>query len=403
MQTTNSDNLFKSDAQMAKEAGREEKLVRTQALGDPIKLTSKPLGILIKGDEVWAAESGFILRRLSLITGKSSIVYKGHTAPVTCLALYDLPSSSDALIRRFLLSGSWDKTIKVWDRDTGICLSTTSVHTDFVKCLLPLPSLSTPLLLSGSSDKSIRVLSLASLASSPSSSLEQMQSLQEHTRPIKRLVSVPQVERDHVEAYSADSMGRVILWSLKINDHGGLDVKEKHRWSAHETSVTDLWVEEDGVWTASMDTFIHYHPFSSSSSSLPIKIVFPQPSIHPQPAPHALLPLFHLTPPILLTGSADEFIRVWDLSAGEASGQARLVHTIEGHCADVTGLARWVKDREEWVVSWALDGTVRRWRLKNLLNPPPPAQPDEGEKDGLTGGMTEEEARELAELMSDEE
>lgn len=66
MQTTDSDNLFRSDAELAKQQGRQAKLLRTKTLGDPINLTSKPLGVLIRGSEAWAAESGFILRRFNL-------------------------------------------------------------------------------------------------------------------------------------------------------------------------------------------------------------------------------------------------------------------------------------------------------------------------------------------------
>lgn len=37
------------------------------------------------------------------------MLYKGHKGPVTCLALGRVDS------RSVLLTGSWDKTIRMWD------------------------------------------------------------------------------------------------------------------------------------------------------------------------------------------------------------------------------------------------------------------------------------------------
>jgi len=66
MQTNDSSNLFKTDAQLEKEDDRALKLERTKDLGDPIKVTSRPLAMEVRGDECWTAESGFALRRMNL-------------------------------------------------------------------------------------------------------------------------------------------------------------------------------------------------------------------------------------------------------------------------------------------------------------------------------------------------
>ncbi len=56
-----------------------------------------------------------------------------------------------------LLSGSWDKTIRIWDIETGQTLQTLTGHSDFVKSLVVLNSNS---LLTASSDKTIRKFDL---------------------------------------------------------------------------------------------------------------------------------------------------------------------------------------------------------------------------------------------------
>ena len=56
-----------------------------------------------------------------------------------------------------MISASWDKTIKIWDKDNYKCVSTLTGHTDYVQCLLVL---SDTKFLSGSNDNTIKVWSL---------------------------------------------------------------------------------------------------------------------------------------------------------------------------------------------------------------------------------------------------
>jgi WD40 repeat protein len=110
--------------------------------------------------------------------------------------------------------------------------------------------------------------------------------------------------------------------------------------------------------------------------------------------------ILHTTPPIILphptyvksilsldytlTGSDDEDIRVWD--------GAKCISTVPGHCDEVTALRSWGAK----VVSASLDGTLRRWEMRELLNPSP-LQYDKVSASELT----EEELRELDELMDE--
>lgn len=45
-------------------------------------------------------------------SGKTKQLYKGHLGPVTSLDFYTVPSSPP---REVLVSGSWDKSFRVWD------------------------------------------------------------------------------------------------------------------------------------------------------------------------------------------------------------------------------------------------------------------------------------------------
>jgi hypothetical protein len=202
--------------------------------------------------------------------------------------------------------------------------------------------------------------------------------------------------------------------------------------------------------TASVDNTVLYHPFNSKT---------PIPIPHPYyvKSLRLLPPTFHSTP-LLLTGSTDESIRVFDISpilegilttcnsnsttttaaaaAAASLPSAKERKSIEGHCHEVSALDTWIKTgisgKEAWVVSAGLDGTIRRWSMEgepgggggellmrlcrllthahtppharsDVLHPkdlPEDVEDDEEAKEG--NGLTEEEERELAEMMDDE-
>lgn len=70
---------------------------------------------------------------------------KGHDYRITCAAV--LPDGR-------VVSGSWDRTMRVWDPDTGCCLKTLTGHSNWVSCVSVLPD---GRVVSGSDDKTLRV------------------------------------------------------------------------------------------------------------------------------------------------------------------------------------------------------------------------------------------------------
>lgn len=166
-----------------------------------------------------------------------------------------------------LFTGSWDKTIKVWNAEvrwaaepyfgaltlpqTGDCISTTNAHTDFVKSLALIPWLN--ILVSGGSDRQINLWDTTPLhASSSDGSLRKFKTLKDHTRPVEALAVA---EPGHLgcaanEAifYSADSMGVIRSWLVK-REEDAVIVTMKDTFEGHHTSVPDLLVGEGGLWS----------------------------------------------------------------------------------------------------------------------------------------------------------
>jgi len=66
MQTTDTDLLFQSNQQLADSSNRERKIAAAEKIGSPIKLSSKALDVVVRGQEAWTAESGWQARRLDL-------------------------------------------------------------------------------------------------------------------------------------------------------------------------------------------------------------------------------------------------------------------------------------------------------------------------------------------------
>jgi len=162
----------------------------------------------------------------------------------------------------------------------------------------------------------------------------------------------------------------------------------------------------------------------------------PNPPITHTTAFRAVLPVY-LHPkldsdvfPYLLAGSGD-LIRVYDISSLD---EVELLKEVEGHSHDVTHLRTWLEEsmdrtrKDVWIISGSLDCTLRKWKLSGgcgvtrhwwvmfssnvlelVLSTPSVTEEQETTPAKNTNNrsreplaLTEEEERELAELMEDE-
>jgi len=105
----------------------------------------------------------------------------------------------------------------------------------------------------------------------------------------------------------------------------------------------------------------------------------------------------------VITACRDEEVRIWQRGSGQ------LFHTFSGHYEEVTGL---VLLPGRTVVSVSIDGTVRKWSVggedlrkareahnQTPLNPT--LEEDELPETPKASALTEDEERELAELMDE--
>eukprot|EP00002_Diphylleia_rotans_P040976 TRINITY_DN9858_c0_g1_i1.p1 TRINITY_DN9858_c0_g1~~TRINITY_DN9858_c0_g1_i1.p1 ORF type:complete len:2738 (-),score=353.47 TRINITY_DN9858_c0_g1_i1:272-7834(-) len=197
-------------------------------------------------------------------TGQVKISLAGHTRSVNVMICVQMPaiSSSDAvqdpsqplvsglptpnLVKRtVLVSGSYDRTVRLWEVSTGKLIQTLSGHTWYVKCLTSVISPTGALwIASGGGDKTVRVWN--------AEDGKELMTLRGHGNWINSLCHVrtrpgtvcgtlfcEKKAKEEVILASAGCDRSVILWDLA---HGGVRLKTlKGRHTDHINSVDSFF------------------------------------------------------------------------------------------------------------------------------------------------------------------
>ena len=312
------------------------------------------------------------------------------------------------------------------------------------------------ILFSGSVDATINVWLV--------SSGERLHILKGHTRGILDLAIDPMsryTEEDSVYVLSASSTPEIRSWKVSYesaiettstlageseqSDNPTLEVRaaaDTAPITVHDTSVNKLLFSPSSSSQDSFDQDL-YTASSDNTAKLLTRPV-PESDTDAKTRKPKWEPADTFTHPdwvrcivhdpasgLLVTGCRDEDVRVWNTSSGEC------VRTLTGHFDSVEGVcivdglcggpATQEKSGNKtsnvvgkWIVSISLDGTLRRWRLDGSGEEMGSDEVDESHDDNTSNGpradevvggvgkkqamtATEEEDRELAELMADME
>jgi len=315
-------DFFESDAEIAKRLAKDKKSKEVENLGEPIKITSKVLNMtLVKGENpkyAYVAESGFLIRKINLESGKTVKLFKGHTGPVTCVEIIYNSQGED----EFILTGSWDKTIKKWDVKTREIVKEYTIHSDFIKCIAYDPIHNT--FISGSSDKTIRHVEV--------DTGKQIKYLTEHTRAIEDICFE---DYTYTTFYSCSSDSTIKKWNLETGEC-------LYTFTGHLTSVYKILcdVEENNLWSVSADKTVRRWDLDTLKNDLTID-------------QEDFVKTCIKVGGNIITGSRDDKIRIYDISSG------KLIKVVDFHFDEVTSLF----NIKSIVFSGSLDCTVKRFDL----------------------------------------
>jgi WD40 repeat protein len=312
---------------------------------------------------------------------KVTHTYRGPSAPVTSICF-----GPEATI----YAGCWDKSIWRWSIEQAGSEQASSsgeqykAHVDFVKCLLSTRAGQHHLTISGGAEGDIIIWD---------SRFTKLYTIRGQSRAIQDLVLDPFSDPANPVIFVATSEREILHFTLSAAEPLTFNnVALSEPIIAHETSVYKLLFDSDGdLWTASADkTAKHLVREDGWKADTTLA--------HPDFVRDIVV---HERGGWVITACRDEEVRVWNSATGE------LYHTFSGHFEEVTGLCL----LEDLVISVSIDATVRQWSLKpaDLVTAREeaanPKAIDEAErvKAHPDASLTEEEERELRELMENEE
>jgi len=247
-------------------------------------------------------------------------ILEGHTDSVYAVAV--TPDGKHAI------SGSWDKTLRVWDIKSGEEIQILKGHTKWVRAVAVTPDGKHAI--SGSDDNTLRVWDIKSG--------EEMQTLEGHNSSVNAVAVTP----DGKYAISGLWDNTLRVWDIERGEE--IQTLEGHTNWVDAVAVTPdgkhaisgSWDNTLRVWDIERGEEIQ--KLEGHTSSVDAVAVTPD-------GKHAI------------SGSWDNTLRVWDIERGEE------IQKLEGHTNSVDAVA--VTPDGKHAISGSRDNTLRVWDIES--------------------------------------
>jgi WD40 repeat protein/serine/threonine protein kinase len=227
---------------------------------------------------------------------------------------------------RCAISGSWDRTLRVWDLESGQSIRKLEGHTDWVNAVAVTPDGNRAI--SASADRTLRVWDLESG--------ESVCTLEGHTDRVNAVAVTPDGDR----FVSASSDRTLRVWDLKSGRL--VRILEGHLDVVNAVTVTP---DGHGAVSASSDHTLRVWDLDSGELVRTLEVHMDW------------VNAVAATPKggRAISASADHTLRIWDLESGQSVG------TLEGHTNSVTAVVLMPDGRR--AISASADHTLRVWDL----------------------------------------
>ena len=225
-----------------------------------------------------------------------------------------------------LVSGSADKTIKIWDLTTGKEIRTLTGHSSYVNYLVISPDGQT--LVSGSADKTIKIWDLATG--------KEIRTLTGHSSYVNYLI----ISLDGQTLLSGSADKTIKIWNLATG-------KEIRTLTGHTNSINCLAISSDGqtLFSGSADKTIKIWNLPTGKEIRTL-------------TGHSGYVNYLVSSPdgqTLFSGSADKTIKIWNIATGKE------IRTLIGPSQHINYFA--ISSDWQTIATGSGDKTIKIWRM----------------------------------------
>ena len=243
-----------------------------------------------------------------------------------------------------LLSSSNDKTVRLWDMETGQLLHLLTGHQDRVKCVGISPN--GQLLLSCSADGQVRAWEKKLLTHKKTGDSHYIVKASSRTITIGNVLPISPNPQRPIFATGAEH-GKVSIWNLETGQW-------QRTIQAHSSPILSLAFSADGQWLASGSQNHTIKLWDLDDPSEQYRYVIG--NAHYNDILSLAISTQYQT---LVSGGSDRTIKLWDLATGEKRSPK---HILEGHAGRVWCVA--VSPDGSKIASASADFTMKLWSIK---------------------------------------
>lgn len=358
------DDLFESDQAIANRLKKFSR--RNKDIAHPINIGNKILcsSDIIHEETCWivVGDAAGIAHKVAIYSkdsfNKSNNIiskYKGHNGPISSIAVY----------KNFVLTGSWDKTIRQFTHD-GQCIKMYEGHTDYVKSIIIQP------IISNCHNKEILFHSGSADGKCISWKDNEHTSAKLFQRSIEQIIHHPY--NDEI-CFAVSSDGNIKFLSMEY------PLKEIATLKGHETSVYCACIdhEREILYTGSADKTIAAWNMHTFQIEFIVNCNDWIRSMDVDPFDG-----------LLYVGTREGYLLVID------PFQQIILNSLDGHCDEITSIHVYryqdiINDSIPFVFTCSLDGTIRQWSSRDIKQLPDTIP--------TLSLCTEEEERAIKELL----